>query len=262
MTLLLLFLQETVTIGGKTLDVSVLATRETREFALWRADDDRPRKALLLRYPADRRPYLHTEGLERGYDLLFISSEGKIVDLQILPEGYSRGVTSAEPAADVLALPRGTLRTLDADIGDAVTLPKTETIEPLDAVTFKDKDGVEHSVSVELAYLWNDRGRGLMWRTALSEDEGMLFKYPYEEAHSYWMRDTKIPLDLAFIRSDGTIRKIHRNMTPDTDKNHYPSDGNILYALEVNAGWLEKHGINEGDVLTIPERVRKLKAGW
>lgn len=262
MTLLLLLLQDTVTIGGKTIDVKVLATREAREFALWRADADRVRGALLIRYPAERFVYLHTDRLDRGYDLVFISSEGKIADLQVLPERDSRGVTAAKPAADVLALPRGTLRTLDTDIGDEVVLPKTETVEPLDAVTFTDKDGVEHSVSVELAYMWDDRGRGLSWRTALAENEGMLFKYGYEESHSYWMRDTKMGLDVAFIRSDGTIRRIHRDMVPDTDKFHYGSDGPIQYALEVNAGWLEKHGITEGDVLAIPERVRKLKAGW
>lgn len=262
MMMLLLAIQDTVTIGGKTMDVKILAGIESREFALWDADDDRVQTPLLIRYPADRYPYLHTERLDRGWDLVFISTEGKIVDLQVLPEGYARGVTSAKPAADVLALPRGTLRTLEADIGDAVTLPKTETVEPLDTVTFTDKDGVEHAVGVEIAFLWGQRGRGLMWRTALSENEGMLFKYPYESPHSFYMRDTKVALDIAFIRADGTIRKIHRDTIPDTDKFHYGSGGNILYVLEVNAGWLAKHGINEGDKLNIPERVVKLKAGY
>ncbi len=104
------------------------------------------------------------------------------------------------------------------------------------------------------------REKGLMFVEAeqmqLLEDgseRGMLFIFEREHNLNFWMKDTYIPLDIAYARSDGTIVKIH-TMTPlDTRFNQYPSGEPARYALEVNAGVFAAKGIGEGDVIEIPD---------
>lgn len=84
-------------------------------------------------------------------------------------------------------------------------------------------------------------------------ERGMLFIFDSERPRNFWMKDTIIPLDIAYARSDGTIVKIH-TMTPlDTRSNQYPSGEPARVALEVNAGVFAAKGIREGDVIEIPD---------
>ncbi len=84
-------------------------------------------------------------------------------------------------------------------------------------------------------------------------ERGMLFIFEQEQFLNFWMKDTIIPLDIAYARSDGTIVKI-LTMTPlDTRFNQYPSGEPARYALEVNAGVFAAKGIGEGDVIAIPD---------
>ena len=84
-------------------------------------------------------------------------------------------------------------------------------------------------------------------------ERGMLFVFEQEKYLNFWMKDTIIPLDIAYARSDGTIVKIH-TMTPlDTRFNQYPSGEPARYALEVNAGVFAAKGIGEGDIIEIPD---------
>ena len=80
---------------------------------------------------------------------------------------------------------------------------------------------------------------------------GMLFIFEQERTLSFWMKDSFIPLDIAYARSDGTIVKIH-TMTP-LDLSGYSSVQPARYALEVNAGVFAAKGISEGDVIEIPD---------
>lgn len=253
-------LEEAVTLGGVRIKVEVLSTPAQRRGALERAAEADSFSPLLLRYPAARFHHLHTDELDRGYDLVFLSAEGKIVDKRTLPARSEKGVTSSKEATSVIVLRSGRLRRLAVHTGDSVTLPKLEAPKPMHTITFKDMDTKKHALTVELATTWDERGRGLMHRTRMSADGGMLFKYSEEDDHSYWMKNTHIPLALAFLRSDGTIRKIHTRMTPDNERLHYASEGPVQYALEAHAGWFAKHGISEGDRVIIPSAIIKMKA--
>jgi hypothetical protein len=93
---------------------------------------------------------------------------------------------------------------------------------------------------------------GLMFRDRLGDDAGMLFVYPRPQPLSFWMKNTRLPLSIAFIRADGSIANL-RDMTPFDEKTFHQSDGECLYALEVNQGWFARHGIVQG------QRVRFLK---
>lgn len=91
----------------------------------------------------------------------------------------------------------------------------------------------------------NSRELGLMHVTSMPEERGMIFVYPTAGRRSFWMRNTKIPLSLAYIAADGTIDQI-LDMQPMTTKSH-PSDSLIRLVLEVNQGWFERHGVEVGD---------------
>jgi uncharacterized membrane protein (UPF0127 family) len=86
---------------------------------------------------------------------------------------------------------------------------------------------------------------GLMFRDSLSENRGMLFIFEQPRKASFWMRNTKIPLSIAYIDSAGSILEI-KSMKP-LDENVVPSSSDrVAYALEVNQGWFKRHGISPG----------------
>lgn len=103
------------------------------------------------------------------------------------------------------------------------------------------------AVTVEIAATPGARRLGLMHRESLAEDRGMLFVFPQERRLAFWMKDTHIPLSIAFARADGTIVRI-ADMEPRSER-PVSSPSPVRYALEVNRGWFARHGVLEGDVL-------------
>lgn len=100
---------------------------------------------------------------------------------------------------------------------------------------------------VEVAKTPEERNHGLMGRKHLGKDEGMLFIFETEDYHGFWMKDTVIPLSIAFIGKDGRIVSI-TDMRPQTLDSHLPPTP-VPYALEMNKGWFSSHGIKTGDVV-------------
>jgi len=101
-------------------------------------------------------------------------------------------------------------------------------------------------VRVEVANRPEERRRGLMFREALPADEGMLFVFEQEQYLSFWMKNTLIPLSIAFISRDGEIVDI-QDMEPLDDRTSHRSARPALYALEMNRGWFERHHVEVGD---------------
>jgi uncharacterized protein len=89
-----------------------------------------------------------------------------------------------------------------------------------------------------------DREQGLMYRTQLAPNEGMLFVFGENAVHCFWMKNTLIPLSIAFMRADGTITDIDE-MQAETTNNHCPRN-NGVYALEMSKGWFAAKGIKPG----------------
>ena len=88
---------------------------------------------------------------------------------------------------------------------------------------------------------------GLMFRESLEKDRGMLFVFETTDRHSFHMRNTFIPLDIAFINEEGVIESI-KELDPMSSIPVYP-DGDIRYAVEVNRGWFVENGIEIGDII-------------
>jgi uncharacterized membrane protein (UPF0127 family) len=106
-----------------------------------------------------------------------------------------------------------------------------------------------HALQVEIATTPASQQRGLMFRTALAEDAGMLFVYETDQELAFWMLNTSIPLSLAFLDSQGRIVQCVDMAPFDTTIHH--SSGPVRYALEVNQGWFARHGVEVGDQIVL-----------
>jgi uncharacterized membrane protein (UPF0127 family) len=104
----------------------------------------------------------------------------------------------------------------------------------------------ERVFQVEIADDPRERALGLMFRMSMAEDEGMLFDFGTEEPASFWMKNTYIPLDMLFIKADGTIESIAERATPLSERS-IRSQGAVRYVLEINGGLSDKFGIEAGD---------------
>jgi len=102
----------------------------------------------------------------------------------------------------------------------------------------------DSTVTVELADTPDLRRQGLMERTALQPDHGMLFVYPDERPRSFWMKNTPLPLSIAFLDTQGRIVRI-ADMSP-LDETSTPSRYPAMYALEMEQGWFTRKGIAAG----------------
>jgi hypothetical protein len=102
------------------------------------------------------------------------------------------------------------------------------------------------AIGVEIADDEEQRARGLMWRYAMPDSNGMLFVFDQEEPVSFWMRNTYLPLDIVFVNRAKEIVAIRSNTTPLSD-DLLPSNQPVRYVVEVNAWFCASHGIEVGD---------------
>lgn len=110
-----------------------------------------------------------------------------------------------------------------------------------------------HRYTVELAVDEAQRARGLMFRDSMDQDHGMLFIHDTQEPQAYWMKNTKIPLDILYFDNDRTLVAQQRDVPPCSLGDAcppYPSNAPARYVLELNAGQAEKLKLQEGARLT------------
>jgi uncharacterized membrane protein (UPF0127 family) len=100
-------------------------------------------------------------------------------------------------------------------------------------------------MEIEIARTEEERAQGLMYRKSLDDGKGMLFIFERDEILSFWMKNTLIPLSIAFIASDGRILEI-RDMEPES-LSPVRSGRSARYALEVPRGWFSRTGVKPGD---------------
>ena len=99
-------------------------------------------------------------------------------------------------------------------------------------------------IEAEVAANMSDRMQGLMHRQSLPANHGMLFVYPQAQTHCMWMRNTVLPLSVAFLDDQGKILNIE-DMKPQTEDNHCASLP-ARFALEMNRGWFTDKGVKAG----------------
>ncbi len=101
-----------------------------------------------------------------------------------------------------------------------------------------------HRIDAEVAADQNNRMQGLMQRRAMGVNQGMLFVFPQAARHCMWMRNTFLPLSVAFLDDEGRILNIE-DMQPQTEDNHCAA-GAARFALEMNIGWFAAKGVKAG----------------
>ena len=106
----------------------------------------------------------------------------------------------------------------------------------------------EVAFTSEVAQTIDQKAKGLMFRRSLDDQAGMLFPYDKPQEITMWMRNTYIPLDMLFIRADGTIHRIE-SMTEPFSEATIASQGDVVAVLELNGGAAGRLGIKAGDVV-------------
>jgi uncharacterized membrane protein (UPF0127 family) len=109
--------------------------------------------------------------------------------------------------------------------------------------------------NLELARTVAETRRGLMHRDSMPPDHGMIFIFDRERTVGFWMKNTKIPLDIIYVDAGGRVVSTHK-MHPFDETSVYPA-GPYKYAIELNQGTVEKVGVKAGDVLAIPDAARE-----
>ncbi|MDR1443612.1 MAG: DUF192 domain-containing protein [Treponema sp.] len=125
---------------------------------------------------------------------------------------------------------------------------ETKTLETRE-LTVERAAGTLVNLRAEIARTTEERQQGLMFRKSLADGQGMLFVFDRDQILSFYMRNTLIPLSIAYIRSDGGIAEI-LDMRP-RDETSIRSSRSVRYALEVPQGWFDRAGIKAGDRLLL-----------
>ncbi|GJQ60316.1 MAG: hypothetical protein SCALA701_31170 [Candidatus Scalindua sp.] len=114
-------------------------------------------------------------------------------------------------------------------------------------------------IRVEVASTHEKRRLGLMHRDKLNKNSGMLFIFPQEKYLSFWMKNTKIPLSIAYINNRKVITQIE-SMTPYSLTNHTSKD-RVKYALEMEDKWFSKNGITVGSKVDLTSNLLNMNVG-
>jgi len=142
--------------------------------------------------------------------------------------------------------------TIFATVAPAVRVAAVLAALALGACSNADERLVLHTAkgdfafTVEIADTDAERARGLMFRTELAPDAGMLFDYHQEQLTAFWMQNTLIPLDMIFIAADGVVKTIHVNARP-MDTTSIPSEVPVRFVLEIPGGRSVEIGLAPGD---------------
>ena len=143
---------------------------------------------------------------------------------------------------------------------------KTGAAKPTYVATDKPKkkmkeelEYIDLPLEVEIPSNLKDFNRGLMFRESLENDKGMLFIFERVGQHSFYMKNTTIPLDVAFVTEDGIVESI-KSLEPN-DETAVSSDGQVLFAIEANRGWFAENNVEVGDEIVLGEAKDKKGKG-
>jgi uncharacterized protein len=159
-------------------------------------------------------------------------------------------------SAFIVSARRGSLRGVSALLATVVFLAIALTADESppardEAALVIEASGGRFEFRVELAKTPAERARGLMFRESLADDHGMLFDFGHPQPVAMWMRNTLIPLDILFIRSDGRISRIARDAQPLSDR-ILESGEPVRAVLELRGGLTAERDIEPGDRIIHP----------
>lgn len=141
---------------------------------------------------------------------------------------------------------------LREDSAEVIYVPDEDEEEPsfvkegeLSFLKANTSDTAAH-IAIEVADDDEQRSQGLMYRSSMPDTTGMLFIFEQARPQNFWMKDTKISLDIMYVDEDSVIFMIYKSVMPYSEKS-IPSEKDALYVVEVNAGFSNRHNIEQGD---------------
>ncbi len=138
----------------------------------------------------------------------------------------------------------------DSTQNEATGTPSIDAQSGLEVVPLTVKSGdTVHSFRVEVARTAAQQAKGMMFRTEMADDTGMIFPFPTPKMASFWMRNTVLPLDIIFVRADGSIESIAANAEPYS-LDSIPSGEPVAMVLEIRGGLARELGIKAGDMVS------------
>jgi uncharacterized membrane protein (UPF0127 family) len=253
--------------GDTRLEAELARTDDERQAALLAARALEPGKGIVLAWDDPAQVHIVAPS---GVNLWYVTASGGKYSIGEKHDNFAGGEITTKPASRfVLAIPAD-FKPAGEMVFPQVLRDLKPSAPPLVFYKSKQKDvvtdrwpGKDQSfkarVHMELAITDAEQTRGLMYRTSLRENYGMLFVYKEEESElSYWMKNCKMNLSIAFCDAKGVIVKIHQVMkapepgTPDRDLEKYESGGPAKYAIELEEKWFEKNKVEVGDRIFIP----------
>lgn len=141
-------------------------------------------------------------------------------------------------------------------LGNVSCKEDKKTVEPV-VITFKKEgelvikksnDSIIKTIDIEIADTDYETQTGMMYRDSMEDNQGMLFVFPSASYHSFYMKNTRISLDIIYIGSDNKIINIQKNAKP-FDETSLPSDGPSQYVLEIKGGLSDAWKLEIGDVI-------------
>lgn len=255
-----------IEVAGQNVQVQFLTTNRERlkgvkHFPLIRAGE-----GALFVYPESMPDLYWTNRHLLGQELsvAFVNSNGDIIRIHRMKSNKGRVVNAGEPAQFILVVDGGWFDGNGVSAGNRMTVPHdavqeakpAQSIQTTRVLTVNDK-----RVRAEVASKPGLRRSGLMDRKALPEDQGMIFLYKRSGRRSFHMKNTLIPLDIAFLKANGTIAEI-RQMKP-LDRTSTRSADQVWHVLEMRKGWFREHDVKPGDqfdLTALEEFIQPLEA--
>jgi uncharacterized membrane protein (UPF0127 family) len=205
---------------------------------------------MLFVYPKAMPLQFWMKGTKIPLSIAFLDEKGLVLnieDMNPLEERYR--YLSKGPALYALEVNRGWFARHGVKPGDRALFVWTSS--QIDGVAVGGRKLVVETVTTP-----DKIERGLMYRDHLPEDHGMLFVFSRPHPLAFWMKNTKIPLSVAFLDTDRRIINL-ADMEPMDAKTHHRSKRPGLYALEVNRGWFARHGVKPGDPVMFLQRSKE-----
>jgi len=269
-----------IQIAGETLPVHVARTRAERDRLVPpRTTRIRPLTRFFSRYSVPvgvlfvypeagygyRSVHFDVDELGGSQGLIYLTAEGRVDSVHAVDSG-GKPYLSRNPVQFALFVPGAWFRSRAITENTPVALPPdlTRGAEPETApITDPPPATIRvggKTLKVEIASRAHDRARGLMYRPHIPDGTGMLFLFPTAHEQHFWMRNTRTPLDIAYIDENYVIRNISTMRPHDLDpERKHVSAGPVIIALETRAGWFRDNGVKPGDRLEVDERVRQLQ---
>lgn len=259
-----------VKFGDARLEATLARTEDERKAALLKAQALKEGKSLVMAW--DDPKFVDVDA-PAGVNLWFVSNSGGKYSIGEKFNNFAGGRVGAKASSRfVIAVPNGfepqgelefpyELQDLRPSTTPLIFYKSKQKDVVTDRWPGKD-DNFKARVHMELALTDAEQRRGLMFRTSLPKDHGMLFVYKQEEDElNYWMKNCKMNLSIAFCDEKGVIVKIHQVMMapdgskPDYDLERYESGGPAKFAIELDEKWYEKNKVEVGDRIFLPPKL-------